>query len=80
MKISRAPRAKAQICSLKEYISSVADDELSEGVGRTQTSTQIPPLQMILQRKQLLKLYDGRWVAVYRDVKTGLEIVFPSAL
>ena len=36
------------------------------------------PVMLTFQRQQMVRFSDGKIVAVYKELRTGLEIVFPS--
>jgi len=36
------------------------------------------PVTLAFQRKQVFRFADGRVVGKYREVRTGVEIIFPS--
>jgi hypothetical protein len=70
-------KKRAPIPGLKDYLSVVAqqDEDLAEAAAGG--SSQPPPLQLMFQRTQLIKIHNGRWVGLYREVRSGREIVLP---
>lgn len=70
-------KKRAPIPGLKDYllVSAQQDEDIAEAAAGG--SSQPPPLQLMFQRIQLIKIQNGRWVGVYREVRSGKEIVFP---
>jgi hypothetical protein len=81
-----------RMLKFSEFISSTGDandlqksktaptELVSEAVLSPNNLSDPLPVLITFQRRQLIRLSDGRVIATYRDVRTGKEIVFPSVL
>lgn len=59
-----------------------SDEQVTIGESATKVSnpknvTNPLPVMLSFQRQQMLRFSDGKIVAVYKELRTGLEIVFP---
>lgn len=59
--------------------SSAINRQMTEGANWKKPPVSAPPIYLSFTRKALTRLPNGEVVGVYKETKTGLEIVFPTS-
>lgn len=80
-----ARSAQHPMLSFKEFVTerlggseSTPGDGLSEQVANPRNISNPLPVLLTFQRKQMVRFSDGKIVGIYKELRTGQEIVFPN--